>query len=338
MSNYESVQQARRRVAVIGAGPSGLSLLRAFALAKENGAEIPHITCYEKQSDWGGMWTDFTWQTGVGQDGEPIHSSMYRNLYTNLPKEYQEFSDYTYDQHFHRPVPSYLNREQVQSYIIGRIKDLRIKELIQFKTSVKLVERDAKTDRFSVRVQDLTSGKMTVEQFDYVVVAVGHFSTPNLPSFDGMNSFPGRISHSHDFRDAKEYRGQDVLVIGGSFSAEDIAIQLHKFGARSVTLSYRTKPLGHKWPSNVEEVPLLVRIEGKMAHFRDGSARKVDSIILCTGYQNLFPFMADDIRLITQNRMYPDNLYKGIFFQVQPALLPLLLPGSTSSSSSPAPV
>ncbi len=85
-------------------------------------------------------------------------------------------------------------------------------------------------------------------------------------------------------------------------------------------MSYRTKPLGHNWPSNVEEVPLLVRLEGKMAHFRDGSARKVDSIILCTGYQNLFPFIADDIRLITRNRMYPDNLYKGIFFQDEPRI------------------
>ena len=37
------------RVAVIGAGPSGLAMLRAFASAAEQGAEVPEVVCYEKQ-------------------------------------------------------------------------------------------------------------------------------------------------------------------------------------------------------------------------------------------------------------------------------------------------
>ena len=41
------------RVAIVGAGPCGLALLRAFALAREKGLDIPDIVCYEKQSDWG---------------------------------------------------------------------------------------------------------------------------------------------------------------------------------------------------------------------------------------------------------------------------------------------
>ena len=40
------------RVAVIGAGPSGLAMLRAFASAKEKGADVPEGVCYEKQEDW----------------------------------------------------------------------------------------------------------------------------------------------------------------------------------------------------------------------------------------------------------------------------------------------
>ena len=57
------------RVAIIGAGPSGLFLLRAFALAKKNGIQIPELVCFEKQSDWGGMW-NYTWKTGVDEYGE----------------------------------------------------------------------------------------------------------------------------------------------------------------------------------------------------------------------------------------------------------------------------
>ena len=43
------------RVAVIGAGPSGPAMLRAFASAKEKGADVPEVVCYEKQEDWGGL-------------------------------------------------------------------------------------------------------------------------------------------------------------------------------------------------------------------------------------------------------------------------------------------
>ena len=57
----------------------------------------------------------------------------------------------------------------------------------------------------------------------------GHFSTPNTPKWPGFDQFEGRILHSHDFRDAKEFSGKDILVIGASYSAEDIALQCYKY-------------------------------------------------------------------------------------------------------------
>ena len=45
-----------QRVAIIGAGPSGLAQLRAFASAAAQGTEVPELVCYEKQDDWGGLW------------------------------------------------------------------------------------------------------------------------------------------------------------------------------------------------------------------------------------------------------------------------------------------
>ena len=67
------------RIAIIGSGPSGMAQLRAFQSAKAKGLEIPEIICFEKQSDWGGQW-NYTWRTGVDENGEPVHSSMYRYL------------------------------------------------------------------------------------------------------------------------------------------------------------------------------------------------------------------------------------------------------------------
>jgi len=94
------------RVVVIGAGPCGLSQLHAFEQARLKGAEIPELVCFEKQANWGGLW-NYTWRIGLDQHGEPVHGSMYRYLWSNGPKECLEFADYTFDQHFGQPIPSF---------------------------------------------------------------------------------------------------------------------------------------------------------------------------------------------------------------------------------------
>ena len=55
--------KAAKRVCVIGAGPSGMSALYQFKQLKMKGQEIPEIVCFDKQSDWGGLWK-YSWQTG----------------------------------------------------------------------------------------------------------------------------------------------------------------------------------------------------------------------------------------------------------------------------------
>ncbi len=69
-----------KRIAVIGAGPSGMAALRAFESAARGGAAVPELVCFEKQSDWGGLW-NYTWRTGLDEFGEPVHGSMYRFLW-----------------------------------------------------------------------------------------------------------------------------------------------------------------------------------------------------------------------------------------------------------------
>ena len=41
------------RVAIIGAGPSGLAQLRAFPSAEAGGPEVPEFVRFEQQDDWG---------------------------------------------------------------------------------------------------------------------------------------------------------------------------------------------------------------------------------------------------------------------------------------------
>src|SRR5260370_16738728 len=129
-----------------------------------------------------------------------------------------------------------------------------------------------------------------------------------MPSFEGFDQFPGRIMHAHDFRDAREFAGKRLLALGSSYPAEAIALQTKKYGAHSVTVSYRTKPMGFPWPAGIEEVPLLSRVDGSTAHFADGTARDVDAIVLSTGFHHSFIFISHALPLPTANLLYPRNL------------------------------
>ncbi|ACK52489.1 Flavin-containing monooxygenase [Methylocella silvestris BL2] len=308
------------RVAIIGAGPSGLAQLRAFQSAGKKGAAIPELVCFEKQSDWGGLW-NYTWRTGVDEYGEPVHGSMYRYLWSNGPKECLEFADYSFEEHFGRPIPSYPPRAVLHDYIMGRVEKSDVRKFVRFSTVVRWIDFDETTQLFTVTVKDLKKDELYSETFDYVVVASGHFSTPNVPHFPGIEVFPGRVLHAHDFRDANEFVGKNLLVVGSSYSAEDIASQCYKYGAKSITFSYRSKPLNFDWPECFTVKPLLTKLTGKTAHFKDGSEAVVDAVLLCTGYLHHFPFLADNLRLKTNNRLYPAGLYKGIFWQDNPKLI-----------------
>ncbi len=312
------------RVAVIGAGPCGLSQLQAFNTAKANGAEIPEVVCYEKQSDLGGLW-NYTWRTGLDENGEAVHGSMYRYLWSNGPKECLEFADYTFDDHFGKPIGSFPPRAVLYDYIVGRADKFGLRDYIQFNTSVQSVVYNSATDggsdgrgsegRFTVTIDNHESGERSSSEFDHVVVATGHFSTPNMPHYPGYDSFPGRILHAHDFRDAVEFADKNVLIIGGSYSAEDVGSQCWKYGAKSVTFSVRHGPMGFDWPEGCQEKPGIDRVEGKTVHFTDGTSTEIDAIVSCTGYKHHFPFMAPELQLKTANVLACDMLYQGVVFQ-----------------------
>jgi trimethylamine monooxygenase len=308
------------RMAIIGAGPSGMAVLRAFESARKKGADIPEMVCYERQKDCGGIW-NYTWRTGTDEHGEPVHASMYRYLWSNGPKEALEFADYSFEEHFGRPIPSFPPRAVLHDYIKGRIERSGIMHYIKMNHTVRGVTYNEDTGKFTVTVKDLVSDSLTSSEFDYVFGASGHFSTPQIPEFPGLHKFPGRTMHSHDFRSADEFAGKDVLCVGASYSSEDIGIQCYKYGAKSVTFSYRTRAMGFKWPESIDERPLLERFEGKTAFFKDGTSKDFDAVVLCTGYLHHHPFMEDSLRLKSRNRLYPPNMYKGIFWIDNPKLM-----------------
>ena len=236
---------AEKKVCVIGAGPSGMNFLLHMQRFKNAGKNVPVITCYEKQDNWGGLW-NYTWRTGSDENGEPVHGSMYQALWMNGPKEACELPDYTWDEHFGRELPSYLPREMVFDYLQGipflmltgfysfalftkcflfekgRWKKEDLKKLVTFSHVVRSVVYNEATDDFTVIAENLLEKKVLPPQtFDFVCVASGHYSVPFTPAYPGVETFPGRVMHSHDFRNAKEFAGQKVLLVISDFPVKE---------------------------------------------------------------------------------------------------------------------
>ncbi|KAL4230829.1 hypothetical protein ACF0H5_011203 [Mactra antiquata] len=308
MNNLSNM--TKTRICVIGAGPCGMSMLYNYA-NMDAGSDV-EIVCYEKQTTWGGLW-NLTWRTGTDEYGEPCHAGMYKHLWSNGPKECLEYPYYTFEDHFGKAVPSFPPRPVLLDYLLGRMKKCKKDptQYIKFSTAVRFVKYNESEDNFTVTSTNLVDDKTVTEKFTHVVVAVGIFNSPNIPTFPGIESFGGRILHAHNFRDAGEFKDQRLLLIGASYSAEDIALQCCKYGAKNVICTWRTKPMGFKWPEGIEERPLVQRFDSNSAYFKDGTSAEVDAVILCTGYLYTFPFMDENLRLKCTLSVYPEGLYKG---------------------------
>lgn len=317
----------KQRVCVIGGGPSGTAVLRAFKSAADKGQKIPEVVCFEKQSDVGGQWI-YNWRVGLDEHQEPVASAMYRYLWSNGPKECLEFADYTFLEHFKQPIPSYPPREVVHDYIKGRIEKANVMDWVQLNTVVHDVKYEKESGLFHVASRHLSMQEATITEcreehhvFDYVFCCVGHYSKPNVPYFPGFERFEGRILHGFHFKDACEFADSRILIVGTSYSAEDIASQCYKYGCKDITCSFRTKPMPFHWPAGFQTRPLLERVEGKTATFIDGSKKDIDAIILCTGYIHHVPFLEESLQLKTRNRLWIDDCYKGIFWERNPRLM-----------------
>lgn len=120
---------------------------------------------------------------------------MYRYLWSNAPKECLEFADYSFMEHFGKPIPSYPPREVLREYILGRVEKANIKDWIHLNTVVHSCVFNKETNDFTVVVRKMTTnGPVTkteerTEKFDYVLTCTGHFHVPNMPYFEGIEKF-----------------------------------------------------------------------------------------------------------------------------------------------------
>ncbi|KAE9364615.1 flavin dependent monooxygenase-like protein [Stipitochalara longipes BDJ] len=327
-----------KRVAIIGAGPSGLAV--AKYLLAENAFD--KIDVYEQQAEVGGVWnynSNITNSTPIPQTSpnvpldEPVWppgaaaplfpNPMYDRLITNIPKQLMQYSD----QAFLSESLLFPSREDVQDYLIRYSQDVR--HLIMFSTQVEDVSlsQDDDQDRWHLTARSTTTSKLMKNEYDAVVVANGHYSVPFIPSVPGIEEFqanhPSIISHSKNYRSPKSFENKKVIVVGGGASGLDIGNQISVVCAKPLLNSIRSEePL--KLGKEVKEEVLPIAeylVEERGVRFEDGRIEKdVDAILYCTGYLYAYPFLRSlDPPIVTTGRRVI-GLYKQMFHTSHPTL------------------
>lgn len=90
---------------------------------------------------------------------------------------------------------------------------------------------------------------------DNVVLATGNALEPHCPQWPGQDSYRGRVLHSSDYRNGREFRGQDTLVVGFGNSGAEIALDLREHGAKA---QIALRGAANVIPRDVLGVPIVV--------------------------------------------------------------------------------
>ena len=202
---------------IIGASISGLAC--AASLQKHD----LEYTIIEKQGQIATPWRNHY---------ERLHLHTSKAL-SNLP--YKKFGN---------AIPRYPSRQQVIDYLEDYQKEFGINPV--FSTEAFSVKKDG--DNWITQATDQTF------RSKYLIMATGAYGKPKQIEFKGMETFSGKIIHSFQYKTGKEFKGQNVLVVGFGNSACEIAIDLYEQGAKP---SMSVRSAVNVLPRDVLGIPVL---------------------------------------------------------------------------------
>ncbi|XP_061594081.1 flavin-containing monooxygenase 5-like [Cololabis saira] len=205
---------SRRRVAVIGAGSSGLACIKTCV---DEGLEP---VCFESSDDIGGLWR-------FKENPEPDRASIYHSVIINTSKEMMSFSDFPIPAHF----PNFMHNSLIMDYFRMYADHFQLTKYIRLNTKVLQVKK--RTDFSHSGQWDIETeknGKREKHIVDAVMICIGHHCQPNMPlqDFPGIDTFKGRYFHSRDYKTPDEWRNKKAVVIGIGNSGGDLAVELSR--------------------------------------------------------------------------------------------------------------
>lgn len=193
-ASKDSLMVRSSKVAVIGAGAAGL------VAARELRREGHRVVVFEKGDRLGGTWVydprvDSD-PLGVDPGRETVHSSLYRSLRTNIPRQIMGFLDYPFLKREEGDPRSFPGHEEVLSFLNDFARDFGLVELIRFCTEVVRVEQvDGRKDEWIVKTRSRGGSEMEEQEvFEAVVVCNGHNTVPRIAEIPGILLLTRRLT------------------------------------------------------------------------------------------------------------------------------------------------
>ncbi|KAE8375212.1 hypothetical protein BDV26DRAFT_283637 [Aspergillus bertholletiae] len=244
-----------KKVAIIGAGPSGLVAAKTLLHNYPKGAFSP--TIFEKSYRVGGLWPSEprnTTKEPAGPQRRYHNGFVDPSMPTNQSRFTVTFSDLAWESVIGGPdIPMFPQAWQAGKYlqayteryiprealrlghrVVGSTRETNERSRPQW--TIQWVLERGNDMRESSKGQEVKS-----ETFDYVIVASGYFSTPYTPDIPGLPSFAEKIFHSSSVHTKEDIHAMlekcgatkggsgKLIVIGGSISGAEAASALALF-------------------------------------------------------------------------------------------------------------
>ena len=200
----------KKRVAVVGAGLSGLATVKELLEAGHQ------PVCYERAESLGGVFR-FGETDGVIWESCRLTSSGLLTAFSDFPV--------TPERAEHMPASEYIR------YLEDYCKTFGVLEHVSFGQAVKQITRN-ENGRWQVLSQGVQGD--TTEEFDAVAVCSGLHQHPHTPIIPGLDGFTGEVMHAAQYRRSGQVAGKKVLIIGAGESGADIAAEVSRHASEAV--------------------------------------------------------------------------------------------------------
>ena len=212
MTHWTQMPDGQPRIAIIGAGMSGIA-----AVVKLQKAGYRNLTVFEKAAQVGGTW----------------RANRYPGLSCDVPSHWYSFT--------FNPNPDWTHRysygPEIQAYMQATADKFGVTPLVRFNTGVSaLTYHEAYDDKGEEGpVWHLTTEHGDEEIYDIIISATGILRLPQLPDIEGLDGFTGTYFHSAEWPDQLDLSGKRVGIIGtGSTSCQIVGEITDKVGTMHV--------------------------------------------------------------------------------------------------------
>ena len=217
INQINGVDSLMKKVCVIGAGPSGLTTIKQLL----DEGHLP--TCYEKESDLGGVFNYGTHKNGV-----------YDNTYLTVSNYLMAFSDYPPEGHRH-----HWHHTEYIEYLLEYSAKFSLGDFITF--DIKVIGVEKRDREYQVTTRNMKTQEVQRVNFDAIALCTGTHQVKNVPEIPGLQTFDGNVIHSSEYRNNDDFKAKNVVCVGIGESSADIVREVAEV-AQNCTLAIRSYP------------------------------------------------------------------------------------------------